>query len=231
VAILGILAALVFGPALKIARAAAAGVACASNLRQIGSAFHMYAGEHGSEYPPVAGTAAAGTKDAQDGKGGQWDVQLMPYLSIPENKGKTPLKKSVYYCPGSEGDPSYANKPVILLSYTYNANVGRSETSPGIRATGAANLSSVMLLADLELASSTAEKSYVPQTGQGKNNTIIFRPAESYFKLLAARHNRTMNILFMDGHVDSRRRVDVNTPASPPQNVRWTPDGPLTSPP
>jgi len=230
-AILLVLLALGLGPGAQILREGTSSAGCVSNLRQIGTAFHMYAAEHNGDYPPIAGDSSADSKDAQDGKGLQWDQQLVPYLGIPVQKAKTPLRRTVYCCPASIADPSYANKPVVLLSYTYNINIGKSEDTPGVKAGNAANASSVMLLADLQLASSTPGRSYVPQTGQGRNNSIVFRPATSYYRFLADRHRDRMNILFLDGHVDPRSRVTEGDPTSPPRNVRWTPDGPLTSQP
>jgi len=228
VGILGVLLVLSLGPGMGALRKNAASAKCTSNLRQIGAAFYLYAGENNGEFPPISGDPSAPGKDEQDGKGQQWDQQIVPYLHIPNNTTKTPMKNTVFFCPQSESDPSYATKPVILLSYTYNVNAGKSQTSPGFRTTGGADLSSVMLLADLQLESSTPGKSYVPQTGQGQNNTIIFRPVSSYFKFLADRHKGRMNILFLDGHVDSRMRINENDPSSPPENVRWIPGGDLT---
>lgn len=228
VGILAVLLVLSLGTGLGKLRKNAAASKCTANLRQIGAAFYMYAGENNGEFPAISGDSFASSKDDQDGKGKQWDQQLAPYLSIPNNTGKLPLKNTVYHCPESDGDPSYATKPVVLLSYTYNANVGKSQTSPGVRATGGTDLSSVMLLADLQLATSPPGKSYVPQTGQGQNNTIVFRPVSSYFKFLSDRHNQRMNILFLDGHVASRMRINENDPSSPPEDVRWIPGGPLT---
>lgn len=228
VGILLVLVVLSLGPGMSVLRKSATSSGCASNLRQIGMAFYAYASEHDGYFPSVAGDASAESKDAQDGKGEQWDSQLAPYLNIPVNTTKTPLKRSVYFCPASDGDPSYAGKPVVLLSYTYNVNIGKSEANAGVKMGGGANHSSLVLLADLQLASSTPEKSYVPQTGQGRNNTIVFKPSPAYYKFLADRHRSRMNILFLDGHVDARMRLKDGDSSSPPEEVRWTPDGDLT---
>ena len=210
-------------PGLSTFRGHATSVGCASNMRQIGAAFYMYAGENNGNFPGVVGDSSASSKDDQDGKGKQWDAQLSSYLSIPINTAKSPLRNSVYFCPASFPDPSYAGKSVVLLSYTYNANVGSLKSGTG------ENYSSIMALADLQLASSVPGKSYVPQTGQGKNNAIVFYPTAAYYKYLADRHRGRINILFLDGHVDARSRINEKDPSSPPKNVRWTPGGALTS--
>lgn len=226
--IVGILALLALGPVIGTLKTAGASAKCTSNLRQIGAAFYMFAAENNGQFPFVSGDSTAPTSDAQDGKGQQWDMQLRPYLGVLTNKEKSPMTKTVYYCPASVGDPSYEGTSAILLSYTYNVNVGKSETALGLNAGRAFNYSTVMLLADVELASSTNSKSYVPKMGQGRNNTIVFRPGESYYKFLAFRHRKAINILFLDGHVAPHLRLVDDKKSSPPENVRWTPDGPLT---
>lgn len=223
------LAVLSLGPGLSSFRGQATSAGCVSNMKQIGAAFYMFAGENNGDFPDVAGEDAASSKDDQDGKGKQWDAQLSSYLSIPVNTSKSPLRNSAYCCPASYADPSYAGKSVVLLSYTYNANIGKTEKSLGVKVGAGENNATVMLLADLQLASSTESRSYVPQTGQGRNNAIVFSPKPSYYKFLADRHRGRMNILFLDGHVDSRTRIDEKNPNSPPKNVRWTPTGALTS--
>ncbi len=59
IAIIGILAALLL-PALARAREAARRASCASNLKQFGLVFRMYAGENGGAYPPLAPYANPG---------------------------------------------------------------------------------------------------------------------------------------------------------------------------
>ncbi len=225
IGILVVLVALIFGPALKGIRGNATSVRCISNLRQMGAAFYLYAADNNGQLPMIAGDATAASSDDQDGKGKQWDAQITPYIAVRSAVAKTAQKDTLFFCPNSEPDPSYANKAVVPLSYTYNVNLGKSETSPGVRLAGSANLSTVVVLADLQLSSSTPEHSYVPQTGQGRNNTIVFRGNNAF---LSFRHNERINILFLDGSVSPRRRVVEGLSTSPPENVRWTPEGDLT---
>src|SRR5260221_13563907 len=73
VTIIGILAALLF-PVLAQARESGRRASCASNLRQLGSAFKMYAQDnderlpHQAYVPPEGGNLTA------------WDVMLRPYV-------------------------------------------------------------------------------------------------------------------------------------------------------
>lgn len=228
IGILGALVALAMGPGFRALKKSAASVKCVSNLRQIGTAFYLYAAENNGRLPTVEGTASGSSKAEQDGKEKQWDMQVAPYLAIKANTAKTPQKDHVFHCPQSEADPSYAGKSVVLLSYTYNFNLGKSETTPGVKLAGSPNQSSVVLLADLELTSSTPTQSFVPKMGQGKNNTIVFHAVSSYYPFLSYRHNGKINILFLDGSVAPRLRLVENDKTSPPENVRWAPDGALT---
>lgn len=225
VGILLVLGILIVGPGLKMLRVKSAAAACMSNLRQLGPVFHSFAAEHNGEFPVIAGKNG-GTEAEKDGKDAQWDMQLLPYLEMPQNKTKMPLKKSVYFCPASEGHPSYDNKAVTLLSYAYNGELAKRETNPtaypGIRLATAANASSVLLLVDSQNLGTSTGISYVPKVGQDSGSTIITGSTRA--SSLAPRHNQHMNILFIDGHVSPRRRLSNGFP----EDIRWLPTGTLT---
>ncbi len=225
IGILGVLAVLTVGVATKVGRSSVLSAQCSSNLRQMGVAMSLYAADHGGQLPVLAGDAEATDRDLQNGKGNQWDMQIFPYVSPRNAVAKRNQTDTVFFCPASHPDPSYAHRAVLPLSYTYNVQLGKSETATGVRLPGVANPSTLFVLGDLQLASSTGEYSYVPQTGQGRNNTIIFRGNHA---LLAFRHSGRMNVLFLDGSVAPRRRLVDGVATSPPEEVRWTPEGALT---
>ncbi len=105
IAIIAILAALLL-PALSQAKSKAQRVNCASNERQIGFAFQIYAEENGDSYPITQGWAANGGKCWPDAytAGPSWEFggniteSNRPLNSYTRNV-------EVYWCPADRGDP------------------------------------------------------------------------------------------------------------------------------
>jgi prepilin-type N-terminal cleavage/methylation domain-containing protein len=98
IGILGMLAALLL-PALTGARQAATSVACASQLRQLGQAFSVYAVENDGYLPPWSGTHAypAGSYGPPlEDPGIAWTEYLMSSYVAPDSR--------VYRCPAFEGN-------------------------------------------------------------------------------------------------------------------------------
>lgn len=202
---------------------------CMSNLRQIGVAFHLYAGEHGGMLPELVFRPGESNRNRERGTGEQWDAQVMPYLGITDaTRGNT-----VFYCPTSVH--YYPNQPHRTLSYSFNENVGRNHNGSRTLASND-HPGTVVMLADFEAPESRDDnnlsvpyKSTVHQTFRGRNNRITFRPSEREFEWLSYRHgDQHVNILFVDGHVESRTRVDRFDPETPPRRVRWTSRGTMT---
>lgn len=82
VLLLGCLGLLVFPSLFSRPRQASPQVACHGQLRQIGRAMEMYAGDHGGLLPPY----------------GIWPDATYPYLRAPQ----------LYICPAAPGEPGYA---------------------------------------------------------------------------------------------------------------------------
>ena len=97
IAIISILASLMM-PALAVAKEKARGVSCLSNLRQMGLAVTMYAGDHNDTLVPAEYNLKKGS-DAQDG----WPTILCKgaYLSAPRTAkyNQVPPGSSVFRCP------------------------------------------------------------------------------------------------------------------------------------
>jgi prepilin-type N-terminal cleavage/methylation domain-containing protein/prepilin-type processing-associated H-X9-DG protein len=87
IAIIAILAALLL-PALAAAKAKALRIQCASNMRELGQAFYMFAGDHHNKYPP-AGLAAS------DGQL-SWDTWLYNYIGGATRVPQSELMSGVY---------------------------------------------------------------------------------------------------------------------------------------
>ncbi len=112
IAIIAILASMLL-PALSKARAAAQNAKCLSNLKQIGLAFTMYAGDNDETLAP-----------AYQGATCYWLPAYMPYTGTEDPSGKTwtaalaaELSRSTWACPVYGKTPDAWN----WLGYGYNA--------------------------------------------------------------------------------------------------------------
>ncbi|HSZ54717.1 MAG TPA: type II secretion system protein [Tepidisphaeraceae bacterium] len=95
--VIGIVAVLtaILLPATRTARLEAQTVRCASNLKRIGEALHMYESANHGWLPAWSGwhTWPPGTED--DSAGPAWTIELIPYIGTPDSP--------VYNCPSFPG--------------------------------------------------------------------------------------------------------------------------------
>ncbi|MEA3347150.1 MAG: prepilin-type N-terminal cleavage/methylation domain-containing protein [Candidatus Auribacterota bacterium] len=104
VAIISILAGLLL-PALRTARARAHQAACVNNLRQLGLAFAMYAGENESYIPPENDAGNIG-----------WDQKMYPYIQ----EEWVAVKSDLVMCPRYLSD--HQDYVGIMLTYGMSGN-------------------------------------------------------------------------------------------------------------
>ena len=96
ISIMGLLAGILL-PTLSMARQRALRAECISNLRQIGIALLLYAGDYNGSYPIAGGYIKWGEKDPTTGNYG-WMEQLYPYSN----------NKELYSCPANQAFPEYS---------------------------------------------------------------------------------------------------------------------------
>lgn len=83
-------------PALKNARSAARGVACKSNLHQLGLAFNMYVGD--SRYYPRVRLSTSGWPMIDTANGGAWAKYIARYAGYDQDPAMIP-HANAFFCP------------------------------------------------------------------------------------------------------------------------------------
>ncbi len=189
IAIIAILASMLL-PALNKAREQAKKTSCISNLRQLGAGILQYSGDHQDMLPPVDSTAG--------GTVTYWQRCLM---NLPRGTTAAPVTGNAYCtpklleCPAMARHSSWAATQVEYgVNVLLYPNSGRdSSTKIGrIR-----NASRKFLIADTYSNGLTTGyyRWYYGVSGSG-------------WGWLGARHSSQVNMLHLDGHVESYRLLD-----------------------
>ncbi len=183
IAIIGILASMLL-PALSNARETAKRINCTSNMKQMGSATAMYAGDFNDWLP----LAAAPNCNWVDGTSryignGAWNYG---WVSTPK------FTQKVYQCTSGETQIDYG------LNYAYNKLVGNlydAQSMYGPEKMGAAKRPSeaVTVLDGANKAHTPGGHNFNPDYVTG----VGFRPSSTYVDW---RHGTGTNMLFVDGH-------------------------------
>lgn len=198
--IISVLALLVFS-GTKGAQATAQSAACASKLRQQGAAFMAYASDHSGRLP----LSWNGTNDADN----NWWYHLTPYLGLNVEKSWPEVIRACQPnaplgCPSTKvGDSGY---PLPWASYTmpqsqrsYLANIGNSN-GEGVLLSIIRRPATSLLVAEGHHHPDFNTWRETPHgTGFGTGTTFG----------LSFPHNKKMNALFVDGHVQAMSSEDL----------------------
>ncbi len=190
IAIIAILAAILL-PALQRAREKARQAVCQSNLKQIGLAIIMYAGEYNSYVPPAS-------VDNNDGP--SWENLIYTYAG----------NWDVFICPSDEtGMASFIknNWGGLKSSYAFNAQVSELTDVDGDRWYGPAKLSRIPNPTRVLMI----VENYGASNGALRANNMSVRVWQSGNTLFSiwntptryGVHGGVSNWLFCDGHVES----------------------------
>lgn len=213
--VIGIIAVLiaVLLPALQQAKSAAAGAACASNLRQLGIAFSMYAADN-KNYPP---RVASGEYDRHNDDFIHWQRKpterningsaLAKYLGVKPDVNVPPSDKlkQMYRCPAdmeclerNQVDParetSYGG-----YRYSFSMNTRFIGSTPKSEQDGRNKFTSVKRAANKILLVEERD----PYINDGRWDVL------SANDLLASRHGKSANILYCDFHVSRLSNQDL----------------------
>ncbi|MGI5816488.1 MAG: type II secretion system protein [Armatimonadota bacterium] len=191
IAIISILAAILF-PAFARAREQARQASCTSNLRQIGIAWQMYAGDHDDLVVPEWYFAPEPAPRYNDDSGGLWDwpVLLQSYIRNRDIYECPSYPGLIYDLPGSSTDLPY---PVYYTLAQTAARDFSSDARPPLSLARVANPSDKIVMTDKWHSDSVWTNVIVPgerEDWHGHEDSYV-----GYW------HNDGANYLFMDGSV------------------------------
>ena len=187
IAIIGILAAMLLS-ALKTAKDTASRIVCASNLKQLGTAFMMYVDNY-NDFTPTCQSMYNGSLSTN------WPCALYPELNG---------NAKVFHCPSL----------IKGIDRTYSSNLGSTFTVWGPDYIGYGfNQNAVGRIPPQNCKFSQYKNPsalcLMLETTEGD---IYF--TQSNADLWAYRHNNTMNVLYADGHVDTKKLYTILTSKS-----------------
>ena len=208
IAIIAILAAMLL-PALSASRNSARAAHCASNLKQLGVAAHMYTADNQDYCTPYYTPAYTGNGKWEDGfwtDARFWYVQLAPYAQ--EHMGQFNEAQN-----DSNNKRSGAARLTICEANTYTMDqavnygwldrMGENTNSAKKR-----HCYPTARLRQPELAAYSADASGAKLNRRG-GDIISETDVPTQANVLAFPHSSRTNILFVAGHVESKSRADL----------------------
>ncbi|MFA9476678.1 DUF1559 domain-containing protein [Phycisphaerales bacterium AB-hyl4] len=185
-------------PALQSARATARMIACASNQRQIGLAFHMYADDFQRWVPYWNGLSG------DDAVGEVWDLSLSPYMNYTQEiiDGVRIGSHAGYYCPSGKVFEDLT--PNETRSYVINRYVNLNEPSFQTENNRMdepwTDNRQALLFEAIDRGRSTETERVAMRVYASITNAQLGR-GTTHRPYLAFRHNGNMNFLRKDGAV------------------------------
>ena len=230
IAIIAILAAMLL-PALKSARERGRQSNCMGNARQMGQTLHMYV--NSTEYLPAYLHTAE--SPLEPGKGINWTGYFAQIMKVPYKSFACPSliptmqNSSGVVVEQDQLSDSYGNMTCTGYGYAYStAGSGRFARCGDLG--GDTVPTTAMKSSDIRHAS----RMYVfADTKYVKDGAVSGRYRFTYYKYTGtsdvgnpdARHNRSLNMVFADGHAGSIQISDPENPFSPNSSykgVEWT---------
>ncbi|HEX5218944.1 MAG TPA: prepilin-type N-terminal cleavage/methylation domain-containing protein [Verrucomicrobiae bacterium] len=218
IAIIAILAALLL-PALSQAKNHAWRVNCASNLKQLAIAAHVYAGDYGDRIPPNQDSVARGwVGGLTQGLPDATNVMLLrEALLFPYNKSV-----GIYRCP-ADRELVQGSGALRVRHFSLNGMMG--ENSPLIRSLVHNGVMERVKFTDVQDPGPSRAMFFVDEQATASTSTAQTSVDDCYFAVNlvggnwqntpGSRHGNAGQFSFADGHVELHRWQEANT-----RNVR-----------
>ncbi len=189
IAIIAILASMLL-PALSKARERARTITCAGNLKQVGTGWFMYAGDHNDTVMSFSHGGWDGP--VVDGGQNQWRFLLFPYITDWQ----------VFLCPVGRNNYNMESKASQMLN-----NYGYNSYASGLQKIGAIRKPSQMVaFADSHHWNASQYSGWLMAFagGAGYTGRLGDPSADASKQVLSNTRHEGSNIAFCDGHVEFR---------------------------
>lgn len=206
IAIIAILASMLL-PALTRAREAAKKITCSNNLREMGLVFLFYADEYDDWIPGNHGSENYNIEDAS-GNSHPWSRLMANATKMFKYENMTAgIKRSIAACPSTtkaSGSTNYGINEGLRVQ-AVNADMQNRGVWKISSCNNFINFVSVKRPANVAVLIESDDTRYYIRP---HNAHTVPQPFGADF-----RHNNSLNILFIDGHVESMKKEQV---------LRWT---------
>jgi prepilin-type N-terminal cleavage/methylation domain-containing protein/prepilin-type processing-associated H-X9-DG protein len=198
--VIGIIALLiaVLLPALRRARESANRIACASNMRQIGTAFMMYTDEYRGYFPRPAVEPQPEDWIYWQSNRKLEESRIAPYL------GRR-LNEKLLRCPS---DDPLSHKYAYRFSYTVNFFICIRAPQPLLKRTQIIRPAEKILLID-ESSETVDDGCWAPQNYQFDGRNLLSNRHDRRTETAQDRNAGYGNVIFADGHYEFIRRAQT----------------------
>jgi len=212
VAIIAVLAAMLL-PALKQAKDAAKTSACLNNLKQMGIALILYRDDNYEWIPPLGMYHATLNPNVQGIN--EWPYRLNHYMKFSSSVLHSHQTKSPFVCPGDPSSDLYQGTQRFWIGYGWGVRgyYGMNNVLGDNMFGGFAPGYDFMMRKYVKSPSSTVI--YLDGWDSGINYS---------FTLVSPRHTGRVNMLFVDGHTESRLSTNIPRGGAALNLPFWNPE-------